>query len=183
MLLPGHPGGVNWYEQHVWTDVDLFDLGQQADLYTKSILVLRKCWKLQNYDIALIQDLPHPCWFVPYTWLQEDFTINVSTLYYSHVLNNKIIKIQGCKLVIKLLKLMQIGGGGFTKCWILRIRGVWELVIEWIERYCLLKYIVFFLISIDINRKIINNISSITNNFFYLTYAQTVFQEGKTFID
>ena len=38
MLLPGHPGVVNWYEQHFWTAADSFDLGQQADFYTKAIL-------------------------------------------------------------------------------------------------------------------------------------------------
>ena len=32
MLLPGHPCRVNLYEKNFWTDADLFDLGQQADL-------------------------------------------------------------------------------------------------------------------------------------------------------
>ena len=48
ILLPGHPGGVYWYEQHFWTDADLFDLGQQADFYTKTILVTHKSLKISK---------------------------------------------------------------------------------------------------------------------------------------
>ena len=31
MLLPGHPGGVNWYEQRFWTAAYNCDLEQKAD--------------------------------------------------------------------------------------------------------------------------------------------------------
>ena len=51
MLLPGHSGGVNWYEQHFWTDADFFEVGQHAYLYKNTILVTPKCWKYQSYDI------------------------------------------------------------------------------------------------------------------------------------
>ena len=37
MILPGHPGGVNWYDCF-WIPADICDLGQEADLYTKTIL-------------------------------------------------------------------------------------------------------------------------------------------------
>ena len=48
MLLPGHPGEVHWYKQHFWTNADFFDLGQQADLYTKSH---RSAENVKNYDM------------------------------------------------------------------------------------------------------------------------------------
>ena len=54
MLLPGHPGGVSWYEQRFWTPADICDLGQQGDLYTKTILGTPKLSKYQNYDIDSI---------------------------------------------------------------------------------------------------------------------------------
>ena len=38
MLLPGHPGGVNWYEIRFWTAVNNGDLEQQADLFTRAIM-------------------------------------------------------------------------------------------------------------------------------------------------
>ena len=38
LLLLGHPGGVNWYEQHFLTAADICDLGNQGVLYTKTIL-------------------------------------------------------------------------------------------------------------------------------------------------
>ena len=38
MLLPGHPGVINWYEQTFWTAADSCDLGQQADVHIKAIL-------------------------------------------------------------------------------------------------------------------------------------------------
>ena len=37
MLLPGHPGGFNRYNKHFCTDANNCDLGQQADLYTKTM--------------------------------------------------------------------------------------------------------------------------------------------------
>ena len=43
MLLPSHTGGVNSFKQHIWTGVSLCDLGQQADPYTKTMLITRKC--------------------------------------------------------------------------------------------------------------------------------------------
>ena len=42
---------VNWYDQSFWTDANLFDLEQQADFYTKTILVTWKCWTFKNDDI------------------------------------------------------------------------------------------------------------------------------------
>ena len=51
MLLHDHPGGVNSYEELFWTAADLLDLGQQLKLYTKTILVTRKSWTFQNYDM------------------------------------------------------------------------------------------------------------------------------------
>ena len=38
MILHGHPGGVNWYEQPFWTPMGFCDPGQQADFSTKAIL-------------------------------------------------------------------------------------------------------------------------------------------------
>ena len=38
MLLPGHPGGVNWYEQCVWIVTQNCDLDQQADCFTRAFL-------------------------------------------------------------------------------------------------------------------------------------------------
>ena len=51
MLLPGHQGGVSWYEQRFWTPFDICDLGQQGDLYTQTILGTPRRWKCQNYDM------------------------------------------------------------------------------------------------------------------------------------
>ena len=51
MLLPGHPGGVSWYEQFFWTLADICNLGQQGDLYTNSIQGTPKLWKCWNYDM------------------------------------------------------------------------------------------------------------------------------------
>ena len=39
MLLPGHPGGVIWYEQRFWTAADNCDMEQQVDFFTRAILV------------------------------------------------------------------------------------------------------------------------------------------------
>ena len=50
------------FDQRFWTATNITDLEQQDDLYTKTIVVTLKWWKLQNYDM----DLPHPPWFVPY---------------------------------------------------------------------------------------------------------------------
>ena len=38
MILHGHPGGVNWYEQIFLTPMGFCDPGQQADFSTKAIL-------------------------------------------------------------------------------------------------------------------------------------------------
>ena len=51
MLLPGHPGGVNWYECNFWTAGDFYNLEQQANLYTKTILGRRRCCHSRNYYI------------------------------------------------------------------------------------------------------------------------------------
>ena len=48
MLLIGHPVEFKWYEYHFWTGKHFCDLGQQADLFTNSILVTRRCWKLKT---------------------------------------------------------------------------------------------------------------------------------------
>ena len=44
LLLPGHPGGVNWYEQRFWTPADICDIGKKGD--TKTILGTLKFSKL-----------------------------------------------------------------------------------------------------------------------------------------
>ena len=74
MLLPGHPGRVNWYEQKFWTDANLFDLGQQTDLYTKTILVTRKYW--HGFKISpILADLCH-------TWLSYMSIVNAPVCSY-----------------------------------------------------------------------------------------------------
>ena len=50
ILLPS-PGGVNWYEWQFWTPAGFCDLGQQADLYTKIILVTVRSWKFLIYEM------------------------------------------------------------------------------------------------------------------------------------
>ena len=52
MLLPGHPGGVSWYEQYFWNPADICDLRQHGDLYTETFLGTPKQCKFQNYDIG-----------------------------------------------------------------------------------------------------------------------------------
>ena len=55
MLLPGHPAGVKRYEWRFWTAAGFCDLGQQAEIYTKTILVPRQtCKKFQNFRKWLI---------------------------------------------------------------------------------------------------------------------------------
>ena len=49
---PGHPGGVNLFEQQFWTPAGACDLGKQGDLCTKAILVTRSCWKFQKYNMV-----------------------------------------------------------------------------------------------------------------------------------
>ena len=53
MLLSGHPGGVNWYEWKFWTPAVFCDLGQQTDLYTKTILVTLRSWNFLLCDMDL----------------------------------------------------------------------------------------------------------------------------------
>ena len=36
---PGHEGGVKKYKWHFWNAAGFYDLGQQADIETKTILV------------------------------------------------------------------------------------------------------------------------------------------------
>ena len=43
MLLPGHPGGVNWFEWEFLTTAGLCDLGKQGKLFTKAIMVTHSC--------------------------------------------------------------------------------------------------------------------------------------------
>ena len=47
------PGWVKRYEWHFWTASAFCDLGQQADLYTKTILVLRRCWIFKDLTMIL----------------------------------------------------------------------------------------------------------------------------------
>ena len=42
MLIPGHSGGVSWYEQSFWNPADICDQGQQGDLYTQTFLGIPK---------------------------------------------------------------------------------------------------------------------------------------------
>ena len=65
MLLFGNPGEVKWYEWHSWTTSFFCDLGQQADLSTKNILVLRR-WQKKKKNMTFNQDIPHAQRFVPF---------------------------------------------------------------------------------------------------------------------
>ena len=51
MLLPGHIGGLNFYQRLFCTGADSCDLGQQADLFKKIILgtKLQLCHILSAY--------------------------------------------------------------------------------------------------------------------------------------
>ena len=51
MLLPGDPGGVNRYKQHIWTAANMCDLGQQGDLYKKIYYWNTEALKMSNYNI------------------------------------------------------------------------------------------------------------------------------------
>ena len=44
-------GGVNWYHQLFWPSANIFYLGQQRALNTKTILGTLKHWKFLNYDM------------------------------------------------------------------------------------------------------------------------------------
>ena len=57
ILLPVDPGGFKRYEWHFWTPACFCDLGQQVYLYTKTILVPRRCWTFENYD-SVLRSLP-----------------------------------------------------------------------------------------------------------------------------
>ena len=47
------PGEVKRSEWHFLTPVGCCDLGQQADLYTKTIRFPWRCWTFKNYDMVL----------------------------------------------------------------------------------------------------------------------------------
>ena len=84
LLITGHPGGVNKYEQFFWTPAYICDLGQQGDLYTKTNLEHQSS---ENFNIMMwIQDLPHPRWFVPYV-----FGVIVSCIKLTYI--SRIIRI------------------------------------------------------------------------------------------
>ena len=56
MLLPGHPGGVNWYEQKLWTAANHCDLKLQADFFTRAILGTH-IYFLFFFIMTLVEDL------------------------------------------------------------------------------------------------------------------------------
>ena len=76
MLLPGDPGGVNWYKQRFWTPADICDLGQQGDLKKKNnsentkVLKISELW--HGFKISpILADLCHICTpkcLVPWIW-------------------------------------------------------------------------------------------------------------------
>ena len=80
-LLPGHSGGVNWYEQHVWTDADLFDMGQQKkknkyDLNSRStpssLICAIKIW-------AVFSRIENVCFFHSSNVCQAPFFLSNQT--------------------------------------------------------------------------------------------------------
>ena len=81
MLLPVHPGEVKWYDWHFWTGGDFCDLGQQADLCTKTILVTGRFQQWKNKcGFEISPTLTDSCHMIVPDWYNRILIIQENTV-------------------------------------------------------------------------------------------------------